>query len=109
MRKEPDALENVADAAAQLDRIGLANVAVADQDAAGRRLNEAIVFYNNALRLLPTWPEGWWYLGSIFYDRDRYREAREALGNLLSVQPKNGPAWALMGLCATSVVRLGRR
>jgi tetratricopeptide (TPR) repeat protein len=71
----------------------------ADQARESGQLNDAIMLYNKALRLLPTWPEGWWYLGSIFYDRDRYAEAREALGNLLSLQPKNGPAWALMGLC----------
>jgi tetratricopeptide (TPR) repeat protein len=63
------------------------------------RLDEAVTFYHNALRLKPTWIEGWWYIGSIFYDRDRYAEAREALRNLLAIQPKNGPGWALIGLC----------
>jgi tetratricopeptide (TPR) repeat protein len=71
----------------------------ADEARAAGRLNDAIIFYSKALRLQSAWPEGWWYLGSVFYDRDRYGEAREALGNLLSLQPKNGPAWALMGLC----------
>jgi tetratricopeptide (TPR) repeat protein len=71
----------------------------ADEAREAGRLDEAVSLYNNALRLNPTWAEGWWYLGSIFYDRDRYLEGREALRNLLALQPKNGPAWALIGLC----------
>jgi tetratricopeptide (TPR) repeat protein len=71
----------------------------ADEAREAGRLDEAVALYNNALRLKPTWVEGWWYVGSIFYDRDRHVEAREALRNLLSLQPKNGPAWALIGLC----------
>lgn len=71
----------------------------ADEAREAGRLDEAIALYNNALRLRPSWPEGWWYVGSIFYDRDRYGEARDALRNLLTLQPKHGPAWALLGLC----------
>ena len=63
------------------------------------RLEDAIKFYNEALQLNPKWPEGWWYLGSIFYDRDRYNEAAEALKILLSLKRENGPAWTLLGLC----------
>ncbi|MBI3652813.1 MAG: tetratricopeptide repeat protein [Acidobacteria bacterium] len=71
----------------------------ADQARESGRLEDAIALYHSALRLRPSWPEGWWYLSSIFYDRDRYHEAREGLRNLLALQPKNGPAWALIGLC----------
>jgi tetratricopeptide (TPR) repeat protein len=71
----------------------------ADEAREAGRLDEAVTLYNNALRVKPTWVEGWWYLGSIFYDRERHVEAREALRNLLSIQSKNGPAWALIGLC----------
>jgi tetratricopeptide (TPR) repeat protein len=63
------------------------------------RLEEAVKLYNQALQLNPKWAEGWWYLGSIFYDRDRYAEAGEALKILLSQQRENGPAWTLLGLC----------
>ena len=63
------------------------------------RLEDAIRLYNQALQLNPKWQEGWWYLGSIFYDRDRYAEAGEALKILLSLKRENGPAWTLLGLC----------
>ncbi|HKP10551.1 MAG TPA: tetratricopeptide repeat protein, partial [Blastocatellia bacterium] len=63
------------------------------------RLEDAIRLYNQALQLNPKWPDGWWYLGSIFYDRDRYAEAGEALKILLSLKRENGPAWTLLGLC----------
>lgn len=63
------------------------------------RLDDAIRFYNQALQINPQWIEGWWYLGSIFYDLDRYNEAGEALKILLSINQQNGPAWALLGLC----------
>ncbi len=63
------------------------------------RLAEAIALYSQALQVNPQWAEGWWYLGSIFYDRDHYSEAREALRNLLALQKSNGPGWALIGLC----------
>jgi tetratricopeptide (TPR) repeat protein len=62
-------------------------------------LPDAIRLYNQALRLKPTWVDGWWYLGSIFYTLDRYSEASEALRILLSLKKDNGPAWALLGLC----------
>lgn len=63
------------------------------------RLDDAIRLYNQALQLNPKWAEGWWYLGTIFYDRDNYHDAGEALKILLNLQRENGPAWTLLGLC----------
>lgn len=71
----------------------------ADQARESGHLEEAVRLYNNALRLKPDWVEGWWYIGAIFYEGGRYREAAEALKILLSIQSKNGPAWAMLGLC----------
>ena len=71
----------------------------ADDARQSHRLEAAIALYIQALRLKPEWADGWWYLASIFYDRDRYSDAREALKNLLSLQSRNGPGWALLGLC----------
>jgi tetratricopeptide (TPR) repeat protein len=63
------------------------------------RLEDAIVLYSRALGLKRDWIEGWWYMGAIFYERGRYVEGAEALKVLLSIQDKNGPAWAMLGLC----------
>ena len=71
----------------------------ADDAREAGRLDDAIRLYNQALQLKPKWKDGWWYLGSIFYDRDRYAEAAEALKILLDLDGQNGPGWALLGLC----------
>jgi tetratricopeptide (TPR) repeat protein len=60
--------------------------------------DEAIKLYHQALRARQKWPEGWWSLGTIYYELDRYREASEAFRSLLSIDDRSGPAWALLGL-----------
>jgi len=45
------------------------------------------------------WAEGWWYLGTLFYENNRYPEARPAFQKLVELKPKGGPAWAMLGLC----------
>src|SRR6266567_898303 len=34
------------------------------------RTDEAIDLYQKALKLNPRWGEGWWYLGTLYYDGD---------------------------------------
>jgi tetratricopeptide (TPR) repeat protein len=63
------------------------------------RIDEAIPLYLQALKIKPAWKEGWWHVGSMFYDGDRYREARDAFRNLVALDQKFGPAWSMMGLC----------
>jgi tetratricopeptide (TPR) repeat protein len=63
------------------------------------RLDEALTLYRQAVQLRPEWPEGWWYLGTINYERDGYAEARDAFVRLLYLKPTGGPSWALLGLC----------
>jgi predicted Zn-dependent protease len=63
------------------------------------RLEEAIALYLQALKLKPKWNEGWWYVGSLFYERDQYAEARDAFQNLAAIDSKFTPAWSMMGLC----------
>lgn len=71
----------------------------ADEARLTGRLDEAAALYLQALRARPAWPEGWWYVGTIFYEKDRYAEARDAFRNLVALEPKNGPAWGMLGLC----------
>jgi tetratricopeptide (TPR) repeat protein len=71
----------------------------ADQERQAGRLDEAIRLYREGVKMRPKWDEGWWYLATMLYDQDKYDEARDAFKVLVSAQPKNGPAAAMLGLC----------
>ena len=62
-------------------------------------LDEAVPLYNQALALRPTWAEGWWSLGTIRYDTNRYPAAAKSFQKLVTLQPKNGMGHAMLGLC----------
>lgn len=66
--------------------------------AAGRP-DEALALVSAGVALNPLWREGWWLLGLIHTEADRFAEAREALLRLVGLEPDAGPAWALLGLC----------
>jgi tetratricopeptide (TPR) repeat protein len=80
---------------AEFDRI----VKLADDARLSERLDEAISLYGKALKIQPKWPDGWWYVGAIFYQKDAYPDARDAFQNLVALDPTRGPAWAMLGLC----------
>ncbi len=63
------------------------------------RLDEALRLYEKALKLNPQWAEGWWHLGTLHYDANRYGEGQIAFKNLVGVSPRLGPGWAMLGLC----------
>jgi tetratricopeptide (TPR) repeat protein len=62
-------------------------------------LQEAIPLFRKALALNPRWAEGWWSLGTSFYDQERYAEAELAFQHVVTIDPKHGTARALLGLC----------
>ena len=63
------------------------------------RLEEAATLYRKALALGPNWTEGWWSLGTIEYDQDHYAKAALAFQKLVALDPANGTAHAMLGLC----------
>ncbi len=63
------------------------------------QLDEATTLYKKALALRPNWAEGWWSLGTIQYDTNTYAAAANSFQKLLVLQPKNGMANAMLGLC----------
>ena len=63
------------------------------------RLQEAADLYEKALKLNPRWQEGWWYLGSLDYDANKYGDGVKAFRNLVELDRGNAPALALLGLC----------
>ena len=74
-------------------------VKLADEARLAERFEEAVSLYGEALKIKPKWPEGWWYIGAIFYQKDLYPQARDAFQNLVALEPQRGPAWAMLGLC----------
>lgn len=60
---------------------------------------QAVALYRQALKLKPSWPEGWLYLGASLYQLNRYSEARDAFRKGIPLAPENGTAWAFLGLC----------
>jgi len=65
----------------------------------GNRLDEAVALYKKALVLRPRWKDGWWSLGTIEYDQDHYAKAAQAFERLIALDPANGTAHAMLGLC----------
>lgn len=64
-----------------------------------KRLDEAVTLYQEGLKLKPSWQEGTWYLGTSLYGLKRYAEARDAFRHVAILEPGNGPAWGLAGMC----------
>jgi tetratricopeptide (TPR) repeat protein len=62
-------------------------------------IDEAIGEYRRAVEMNPGWEEGWWYLGTLLYDGDRYSEANPAFQKLVELAPGAGPGWSFLGLC----------
>lgn len=94
-RKRPAAKPGASSQKAAFD----AAVKRADEARNAGRLAESVPLYLQALQIRPDWAEGWWFVGAILYDADRYPEARDAFRNLVEIEPKRGPAWGMLGLC----------
>jgi tetratricopeptide (TPR) repeat protein len=63
------------------------------------QINEAVDLYQKALRLKPDWRQGWWVLGSLLYDANRFQEGEQAFLPLTKLDPNKSPGWAMAGLC----------
>ncbi len=63
------------------------------------RTDEAIENYRRAVAIRSHWQEGWFYLGTLLYDADRYADAIPAFQKLAQLAPAIGPAWNFLGLC----------
>jgi len=81
-QKSFDAIAREADAARQADH-----------------LSNALKLYSDAVRLRPSWADGWWWLGSILYDQDRFSEAQAPFKRFIALSPKPAPAYAFLALC----------
>ena len=62
-------------------------------------LPQAIQIYEQATALHPDWVEGWWHLGTLFFDAGRFLEARRALVHFVTTErTQPGPGFAMLGL-----------
>lgn len=75
----------------------LAKAATAAREAGN--VQQATKDYRSAVQLRPDWTEGWWYLGTMAYDADRYADAIPAFQKVAALAPTMGTAWTFLGLC----------
>ncbi len=64
---------------------------------------DAVRYYQKALQIHPEWEEGWWYVGTLLYDGNHFAEAQPAFAKVVELDPKMGPAWSFLGLCAFEI------
>jgi tetratricopeptide (TPR) repeat protein len=62
------------------------------------KYQEAIRLYRQAVGVRPEWTEGWWYLGTLSYDADRFADSITALRRVTELAPELGAAWSFLGL-----------
>ncbi len=82
-------------AAAPFEQV--AREAAAEREAS--HLDRAVALYREGTALKRDWAEGWWYLGTIAYDRDRYGEAGGHFRQFLKLKPDVAAGWDFLGLC----------
>jgi len=70
-----------------------------EEDRQNNKIDEAIAVYKKGVTLKPSWDEGWWFLGTLYYDLDQYTEGRDAFKHLTLITPDLSTAWAMLGLC----------
>jgi tetratricopeptide (TPR) repeat protein len=70
---------------------------------AGGDSARALDLYAQALRVNPSWSDGWWYVGQMRYAANDYAEAVDAFTHFLALEPNAAPATALRGLCEFSL------
>jgi tetratricopeptide (TPR) repeat protein len=71
----------------------------AKQASEQNRLDDARRLYTRALAIRPRWKDGLWALGTLEYDQDNYAMAALHLEKLVAVDPANGTAHVMLGLC----------
>jgi cytochrome c-type biogenesis protein CcmH/NrfG len=61
------------------------------------RIEDAIGLYRQAVKLRPSWTEGWWFLGELLYDQNQYPEARDCLAPADRPRSDDGPGLRAAG------------
>ena len=69
------------------------------------QVENAIGLYRKALTLRPGWAEGWWFLGTLYYDVNKFNEAAPAFKQTAELQGKAGAPWVMLGLCEFQLLK----
>jgi len=80
---------------AQFDKL----VAQAEEARKAEQWADAIALYGKAVKLRPKYVEGYWYQGTSYYSLDKFAECRDNFREVTRLAPKNGAAFAFLGLC----------
>jgi tetratricopeptide (TPR) repeat protein len=80
---------------AEFDRL----LAAATEARQALRWEEAIDLYGKIIKLNPAYVEGYWYQGTAYYSLDNFAKGAEAFRKVVRLAPKNGAAYAFLGLC----------
>jgi len=80
---------------AQFDQI----VKAAGEARGAERWEDAVALYAKAVKLRPDFVEGYWYQGTGYYTLEKFPECRDAFRRVTRLSPKNGAAFAFLGLC----------
>ena len=63
------------------------------------RWDEALAIYAKLVKMKPDYVEGFWYQGTGYYSLDNFTQCRDNMRQVLRLAPKNGAAYAFLGLC----------
>jgi tetratricopeptide (TPR) repeat protein len=95
----PATRKPAAASSAEFDRL----VAAATEARKAQRWEDAIELYGKTLKLRPSYVEGYWYQGTAYYSLDDFPNCRETFRKVIRLAPKNGAAFAFLGLCEFGV------
>jgi tetratricopeptide (TPR) repeat protein len=94
-QKKAPAAPPAAASSAAFDKL----VAAATEARQANQWEEAIALYAKAVKLQPSYVEGYWYQGTSYYSLDKFPECRDKFREVIRLAPKNGAAFAFVGLC----------
>ena len=60
--------------------------------------DQAIQLFRRALKEQPESEQALWYLSTLLYESQQYRESRDLLRQFVTLRPDAGPAWGLLGI-----------
>lgn len=78
-------------------------LAAATEARQAQRWEEAVELYGKVVKLKPAYIEGYWYQGTAYYSLDNFPQCRETFRKVVRLAPKNGAAYAFLGLCEFGV------